>query len=556
MGSVKYWDTVSSTWKYLLLGPQGDTPPAGDDLDAFISTFSATISSSQSYAEPTGPNVTDFITGMYEIMRGATSSSLLTALGFTVTTGVEAVTKKNYALIVNEYGTSRAWGAYLIDMTNPIKHIIECPHTAYDNNTEVMTMELWRKIPGSILLLAGAERTAPSGTNLADVAHQVGSLFHLVAAELSSYGLPQLQIHGYADASDAAHDVIVSSGDSNASTSIKRIAKQIEATGLRVGRSWDASATVLTGTTNSQGDLALANGTVFVHIENNNTLRATPALLTKWYEAIEKAAAVDTIAVSRPLRAEAVSGQFPSSIGSANSAGTGNYVARSDHVHRLTSNTPANGDTVQRVSGTWQSQTPTQAKTNLSLENVDNTSDATKNAASVTLTNKTLDITNTVTVVGNKFTLQDQTDNTKQALFSLGSISTATTRTYTLPNSSATLGTTSSTQTFTNKRVTPRAVTTASSATPAIDTDVTDVYGLTALAVNVTSFTTSLTGTPTDGQKLWIYIVGTAARTLAWGASFEAGAVALPTTTVTTTRLDVGFIWNAATSKWRCMAAG
>jgi hypothetical protein len=80
------------------------------------------------------------------------------------------------------------------------------------------------------------------------------------------------------------------------------------------------------------------------------------------------------------------------------------------------------------------------------------------------------------------------------------------------------------------------------------------MYGLTAQAANITSFTTNLTGTPTDGQKLWIYIVGTAARTITWGASFESSTVPLPTTTVTTARLDVGFVWNAATSKWRCVA--
>lgn len=110
------------------------------------------------------------------------------------------------------------------------------------------------------------------------------------------------------------------------------------------------------------------------------------------------------------------------------------------------------------------------------------------------------------------------------------------------------------TQTLTNKRVTPRVSTTTSSATPTINTDNVDIYGLTAQAVNITSFTTNLSGTPTDGQKLWIYIVGTAARTITWGASFEASTVALPTTTVTTNRLDVGFVWNSATSKWRCVA--
>jgi hypothetical protein len=113
---------------------------------------------------------------------------------------------------------------------------------------------------------------------------------------------------------------------------------------------------------------------------------------------------------------------------------------------------------------------------------------------------------------------------------------------------------TSDTQTLTNKRVSPRVNTTTSSATPTINTDNTDQFGLTAQAVDITSFTTNLSGTPTDGQKLWIYIVGTAARAITWGASFEASTATLPTTTVSTDRLDVGFVWNVATSKWRCVA--
>jgi hypothetical protein len=121
------------------------------------------------------------------------------------------------------------------------------------------------------------------------------------------------------------------------------------------------------------------------------------------------------------------------------------------------------------------------------------------------------------------------------------------------------IGATSGTSTTTlngktSGRIVPRVSTTTSSATPTINTDNTDQYGLTAQAVDITSFTTNLSGTPTDGQKLWIYIVGTAARAITWGASFEASTVALPTTTVSTNRLDVGFVWNAATSKWRCVA--
>jgi hypothetical protein len=113
----------------------------------------------------------------------------------------------------------------------------------------------------------------------------------------------------------------------------------------------------------------------------------------------------------------------------------------------------------------------------------------------------------------------------------------------------------SSTNTLTNKRVTPRVGTTTSSATPTINTDTVDYYSLTAQTADITSFTTNLSGTPTDGQKLWISVTGTAARALTFGASFEASTVALPTTTVSTNRLDVGFVWNAATSKWRCVAS-
>lgn len=110
------------------------------------------------------------------------------------------------------------------------------------------------------------------------------------------------------------------------------------------------------------------------------------------------------------------------------------------------------------------------------------------------------------------------------------------------------------TETFTNKRITARTGTVASSATPTINTDNIDFYSITALAAAITSFTTNLSGTPTEGQTLWIAITdnGTA-RAIAWGASFESSTITLPTTTVISTRLDVAFIWNSVSSRWRCV---
>jgi hypothetical protein len=112
---------------------------------------------------------------------------------------------------------------------------------------------------------------------------------------------------------------------------------------------------------------------------------------------------------------------------------------------------------------------------------------------------------------------------------------------------------TTDTNTLTNKRITARTGTTTSSATPTINTDNVDFYSLTAQAVDITSFTTNLSGTPSDGQTLWIAITGTAARAITWGASFESSTITLPTTTVTTNRLDVAFIWNVVSGKWRCV---
>jgi hypothetical protein len=113
---------------------------------------------------------------------------------------------------------------------------------------------------------------------------------------------------------------------------------------------------------------------------------------------------------------------------------------------------------------------------------------------------------------------------------------------------------TTDTNTLTNKRITARSGTVASSATPTINTDNVDYYSITALAAAITSFTTNLSGTPTIGQTLWISIKdnGTA-RAITWGASFESSTITLPTTTVISTRLDVAFIWNEATSVWRCV---
>lgn len=164
-------------------------------------------------------------------------------------------------------------------------------------------------------------------------------------------------------------------------------------------------------------------------------------------------------------------------------------------------------------------------------------------ATSPTLVTPTLGAALATSINGNVFTTGSSTYTGTAAA------------TYTFPGASATIAGLATTQTFTNKRITRRVVSTTQSATPTINTDNTDMSSITGLAQAITSMTTNLSGTPVQGDFLEVQITdnGTA-RAITWGTSFAASTVALPTTTVISTLLHVLFEWDNASSKWICVA--
>jgi len=102
-----------------------------------------------------------------------------------------------------------------------------------------------------------------------------------------------------------------------------------------------------------------------------------------------------------------------------------------------------------------------------------------------------------------------------------------------------------------------RVYTITSSSAPTIDTDAYDYVSITALAEDISSMSTNLSGTPINFQKLVFRIKDNGvARSINWGASFQAGTIGLPTTTIVGKTLLVGFMYDSVDAKWTCEASG
>lgn len=180
--------------------------------------------------------------------------------------------------------------------------------------------------------------------------------------------------------------------------------------------------------------------------------------------------------------------------------GSTNWVAKGD-IHVGSSSAYATlsvgsnaqilvADSSQTLGVKWKTGAPS----DVALGNVDNTSDVTKNAAAVTLTNKR--ITRRVTQVTSSFS------------------------------------------------------------TPTFNTDSCDVLEITGLNTTISNMSTNATGTPTPYQPLLVELKdsGTGQTITSWGTLFEAAGVSLPTGTTSGKRTTAAFVYGlAGSTKFGCV---
>ncbi|MFD9965574.1 hypothetical protein [Amycolatopsis sp. NPDC058986] len=241
-------------------------------LDSLVADFTGALSAGQPYRPPGAAERRAGQEGFTKVLdAGHATSSALDGLGFSVRDGVDAKTGRPYTIAVNESGTERAWGMYVIDRSAPPSLVVEVPHPAFDLHTELAGLDQFRQVPGAVLMIAGAHRKAGGGK--ADVAHEESSMFHVIATTLMARKLAQVQLHGFDDDSQPGTDIVLSTGAGKAGDPAFRAADRLIAHDFVVCPGWAQTCPGLEAKTNVQGKAAAAAGTVFLHVEMSRTVR-------------------------------------------------------------------------------------------------------------------------------------------------------------------------------------------------------------------------------------------------------------------------------------------
>lgn len=239
------------------------------DLRSRILSYTAKFRPDGDYTPPSGKERGRLAEGVGHLLDGdaAKAERTLDPAGFKLTRLMDTASGRRYdEIAAARPGEGSHWGRLYLNADSAVRWSAQVPHPVSDRDTERLGVRLLEDTPGGALVLAGAHRRAgKDGT--ADVAHREDSLFHAFVVELQKRGVPGVQLHGFAEASDRPYEAVLSTGAAqSANSGTSALADSLEADGLRVCRGWSARCP-LEGITNVQGKDAQRQHATFVHVE-------------------------------------------------------------------------------------------------------------------------------------------------------------------------------------------------------------------------------------------------------------------------------------------------
>ncbi|MFF5172774.1 hypothetical protein ACFY3U_09085 [Micromonospora sp. NPDC000089] len=272
-------------------GTPAGTGSAPADPGTVVTDFVRQLKPTAPYRDPDAEERRSARQAVTLLLRGRPgldeATGVLTALGFTASRGRDPQTGRDYALFRTEAGGERAWGLIMVDLSEPVQLAIEVPHPNSDLHTEDVGLRLFRAVPGSIMLVAGAHRRA--GDEQADAAHNSDGLFQLVSDRFARDHINQIQLHGFADQSLPDEDVVISNGQRRSNPALRRTADALTEAGFVTCRAWSTRCGQLEGTTNTQAEEARKQGAVFIHLEVTWAVRRDAARRADLVEALAAA---------------------------------------------------------------------------------------------------------------------------------------------------------------------------------------------------------------------------------------------------------------------------
>jgi hypothetical protein len=266
---------------YLLpTGTRKDDKPeaASTDLLSEVQQFSQGMSAETGYTRPTQAERTAISTGVQRVLDNAPNEAkdVLAAVGYTISERVDTATQRRYHEISDSAGNSRGWGRVVIDTSESARLGIEVPHPKADQDSESLGVELFRKAPGSVLVIAGAHRRAAEN-RVADMAHTTASVFEDLHELLVRRRVPVVQLHGFQNETAPDSDVVVSAGPPLTSPLAVRTAQRLESAGLSVCKPWVTGCPGLEATTNVQARYSDEQKAEFIHVEVSRDIRDSPS---------------------------------------------------------------------------------------------------------------------------------------------------------------------------------------------------------------------------------------------------------------------------------------